>query len=126
MCSTARDRGFEEVGNLEHQYNYAIQKLTEAMECLATHPGDIRRRLTRAFEILAPVTTDRVPPECRDDWSWILQQMVRFGPVFDGDGQIVSGALENTMSRIRNHTGSKIAMRILELYWSMSHNTKYE
>ncbi len=42
--------------------NYAAEKLSEAMDVLAKHPGDIRGRLTAVYPVLLLVPAE-TPPE---------------------------------------------------------------
>ncbi|MEK6876217.1 MAG: hypothetical protein AABX63_02305 [Nanoarchaeota archaeon] len=62
-----------------------------------------------------PVSENDFPPELRDNWKWIINQLTRLGPVYHSDGTVFIGALDNTLSRIKNSTGVKIAERIVAL-----------
>lgn len=102
--------------------DYIIEKLTNAMEALALGAGDIRSRLITAHRCMCTLRKDDFPSHLQADWDWIKQQLTRYGPIVGPSGQIRS-SVENTMNKIQNRTGVKIAERILKLYWSVS-NTK--
>ena len=95
--------------------SYALEKLSLAVHYLAVGPGDVRQRLKTAYMEFHVVSEDDFPEHLRDDWQWIIAQLIRFGPVRHADGTIFVGALENTLSRIKNSTGAKIAERIVSL-----------
>jgi hypothetical protein len=95
--------------------NYALEKLSLAVHDLAVGQGDVRRRLKNAYLEFHPVSKDDFPPHLRDDWDWIIKQLTRFGPIRHADGKVIIGAVDNTMSRIKNSTGTKIAEKIVAL-----------
>jgi len=95
---------------------YALEKLSLAVHYLAVSPGDVRRRLKRAYREFHAVSENDFPAHLRDDWNWIKNQLIRFGPVLHADGTVFVGALENTLGRIKNSTGTKIAERIISLH----------
>ena len=107
------------------QYTYAIEKLTDAIRCLATQPGDVRSRLVTAFMCLHTLQERDLPPQRRTDWKWIIAQFTRYGPALDYKGDVLVGSAEATMRSIHNRTGAKIAKKIYDLYWSVSANTQY-
>jgi hypothetical protein len=95
--------------------NYALEKLSLAVFYLAIGQGDVRRRLKSAYMKFHPVTRDDFPPHLRDDWDWIINQLTRFGPVNHPDGTVVIGSVDNTLNRIKNSTGAKVAEKIVSL-----------
>ncbi|RTY33757.1 hypothetical protein EKD00_08900 [Chlorobium phaeovibrioides] len=99
-----------------HQYHYAVEKLSVAVECLATHPGDVRERLMAAFLGFHPLTEKDFPLELQADWRWVIKELSRCGPQLSHDGKARIGSFENTMKRIRKATGAKIAEKIYHLY----------
>lgn len=107
------------------QYTYAIEKLTDAIRCLATQPGDVRSRLVAAFMCFHTLQERDFPPQLRTDWNWLITQLTRYGPVWDYKGDVLVGSVEATLRSIQNRTGAKIAKKIYELYWSVSANTQY-
>jgi hypothetical protein len=100
---------------MNRSYHYARQKLSSAVEILATGPGDIRSRLMMAFLECAVLRTIQFPPELQSDWQWIRDQLTKHEPILRADGRVRKGSVEVTLSRMRNHTGSKIAKRIFDL-----------
>ena len=111
---------------VEHNpYYYTVEKLTSAIECLATHPGDARERVAAAFLSFHTLREEDFPPQCRKDWKWVINELTRFGPLLDHKGEVSRGSVENTVRRARNSTASKIAKKIYELYWVVSENQQY-
>lgn len=110
----------------QDSHSYAVEKLTDALECLATLPGDVRERLLVAYECIVPLEEIDLPAYLHKDWQWVFQQLTRYGPVFDHKGVLREGSVQHTLRRIKNSTGSKIAQRIYQIYWSVSKNTQYE
>ncbi|MCK4913035.1 MAG: hypothetical protein KAS69_00365 [Planctomycetes bacterium] len=109
----------------QKRYNYAVEKLTTTLKCLATHPGDVRKRLKAASLIFCVLREGDFPPEHRNEWRWVKNELTKFGPLLNDKGEIWQGSIENTMYRIRKKTGSKIAKKIYELYWVVSENQQY-
>ncbi len=105
---------------------YALSKLSNAVYYLAIGEGDVRDRLKTAYEEFHPVSEDDFPPTLRADWRWIKGQLIRMGPVRRQDGSIRMGALDNTLSRIRNSTGAKIAKRIIKLQYDLEDHLREE
>lgn len=106
-------------------HSYTVEKLTDALTCLATHPGDARKRVVSAYYCIHTLDETDFPEECRKDWNWILAELTKRGSFVDQNGNTTCGAVENTMNRRKNKTASKIAEKIYELYWQVSENTKY-
>ena len=97
-------------------YSRAREKLSDAEYKLATGEGDVRQRLRRAFTVLNRLRSEDLPPELRAEWRAVIAEMTRLGPEKDIDGTVWRSAINHTMSRIRNRTGSKIAQRIHRMY----------
>lgn len=109
-----------------NQYSYAVEKLTNTLTCLATHPGDARQRLACAYKRLFHTLQEHhFPPECQEKWRWVMRQLTKCGPLKDCTGKIHVGSVDNTMRRVRKNTGAKIAEAIYELYWAVSKNQRY-
>ena len=98
-----------------NQYLYAKEKLGQAVRCLSILPGDVRSRLRFAFLEFHILTEDNFPPELKKDWRWIKKQLTRFGPIYNHKGDVAVGSVNNTMGRIKNSTGVKIAKKIYDL-----------
>lgn len=95
--------------------NYALETLGHAVYYLAVGGGDVRKRLKTAYMEFHPISEDDFPPNLREDWKWIIKQLTRYGPVRRSNGAVWIGAADNTLSRIKNSTGAKIAQRIVAL-----------
>ena len=101
-------------------YFYAYEKFSDALHSLATGPGDVRHRLDSAYRHFRSVEKKHLPEKLQKDHQWILFQLTRFGPSFDRYGKVVRGPVEETLNRIRNSTGTKIAERILDIYHQLN------
>ena len=102
------------------EYSYAKEKIFTAVEILAISPGDVRSRLVAAFMELHPLEGRDFPPDLRSTWAWIRQQLTRYGPVLNYKGEVRIGSVQNTMNRIQNRTGTKIAKKIYTLYQKLA------
>lgn len=108
------------VTKLNPNYFYAYEKFSDALSSLATGPYDVRQRLRSAYWHFRPVNKTHLPEELHDDYQWVLNQLTRFDPVIGRDGKVLRGAVDETLDRIRNTTGSKIAQRILYIYHQLN------
>jgi hypothetical protein len=99
---------------------YAYEKFNDALHCLATGPDDVRQRLRSAYSCFRPVKKAHLPEHLQDDYQWILDQLTRFEAVYDREGKVVRGSVDETLNRIRNSTGTKIAERILDIYHQLN------
>lgn len=95
----------------------AKEKLTDAVYRLAVGEGDVRSRLRRAYLPLRRLSAQDLPEKLQEEWRSILRELTRFGPEMGANSEVWKTAIEHTTSRIRNHTGRKIAERI---YWLKS------
>ena len=99
--------------NIPKMTTYFYGKVAEVVYVLATHPGDIKRRLIVAGEKMLLIPPNEVPEDVREDVKWIHQQLTRFAPIYGGtllDGMRV------TLNSIRRSTCEKIAKRIMHVY----------
>jgi hypothetical protein len=110
---------------MANPYHYTVQKLTDAIATLATHPEDVRERLTSAHLEFSKLAVKDFPPELQADWRWVKKELSKYGPLRNHKGEVQIGSVQNTMGRIRKATGSKIAKKIFELYWKVSENQQY-
>jgi hypothetical protein len=108
-----------------NRYSYTVEKLTSAIDCLVTHPGDVRERLTCAYLGFHTLTENDFPPNLRADWRWVMKELTKFGEQRNHKGEVRIGSVENTMQRVRKATGVKISKKIYALYWAVSENTRY-
>jgi len=93
---------------MTRNHSYASQKLRETIFSLATGPGDIRKRLTQAYNGFFTLNSTDFPIELQSDWEWILRELKKYGPIIREDGSVFRGSVENTCNRIKNKTGVKI------------------
>jgi hypothetical protein len=110
----------------ENPHDYAAQRLTTTVGCLATHPGDARRRIIAAASVFNVLKEDDLPPQLREKWAWIINEATKFGPVLKSNGEILYSPVENTMYRRKNSTAAKLAKAIYEIYWEISDNCRYD
>ncbi len=96
--------------------DYARGKFLEAIEHMATGPGDVRSRLWDAYLSLRPVMEDDLPPVVRQDFRWIMAQLTKRDPYYNHKGEVISGSVQQSLSRMHNTTGVKIAKRLLHIY----------
>ncbi len=107
------------------EYAYAIEKLTDAISCLATHPGDARERVVAAFYHLVRLQEKDFPEALRPKWASLMEKIKRKGPLRMYDGTVYLGSVQNTMKGYKNKTASKICNEIFEMYWAVSKNQQY-
>lgn len=108
------------------KHTHAVEKLTNVLECLATHPGDARERVASAYLSCAHLKAEELPEKCRKGWEWIRREITKRGPLIDYKGDAWRGSVENTMRSAKKSTGVKIAKKFYELYWAVSENKRYE
>ena len=107
------------------RYDYMVEKLGNAIEILATHPGDARARIIASYLQFHTLRASDFPEQLRADWEWIISEITRFGPAPDFGIGRRRGSVEHTMSRVRNRTAAKVAEKLYELYWVVSENQQY-
>jgi len=95
---------------------YALQKLVEAMQSMATGPGDVRERLLSASLSITFLTEGDFPEHLQADWRWVYYQLTKFDAAYDYAGKMIRGSVEETMRRIKRATGVKIAQRLAHIY----------
>lgn len=93
----------------QHGAQFAYAKISEVVDMLATHPGDIRKRLAACYFTLSDAFAVPLPHHIRAEMDWVRAQLNRFPSRFG------EGTLKATLRRIRNSSGVKIASRILLL-----------
>jgi hypothetical protein len=98
------------------RFQYAKGKLRQAIYELTIGEGDIRKRLVDAFNLFYILNNDDFPNELREDWGWINRELNKYGALIDEKGTVIVGSVQNTMWHIKNKTGTKIAIKIVDLY----------
>ena len=105
-----------------NKYSYTKEKLGVTIKALATSPDHVRKRLCKSYIIFVTLTEKDFPIELRDDWKWIVKELNRYNPMYNINGDIIMGSVENTMRRVRNSTGVKIAERIYNVYTKLKND----
>lgn len=95
------------------QYSYAREKMGLAMFTLAIGKGDVRSRLRDVYCMIFRLRQNDFPEEYQKDWKWIIKQLTKFGSV------------KNTLNRIKNTTGEKIAEKVFNIGWGLYTNDRY-
>jgi len=103
------------------KYYYAYYKIYGIVEFLATRTGDIRKRLLLCSSELAMLDNkyfNYLPEDLQEELSGIIKEMSKYGEYYNPSfpERRISGSFENTLSRIRNSTGEKIAKRIFYIF----------
>ena len=106
-------------------YNYAREKLLLSVNILATSQGDVRSRLLEAYAEFHPLRKKHFPESLKKEWEWIDHSLTKFAPVYDASGEVTANAIENTLKRIKNTTGKKIAEKIFQLFYELHFNEAY-
>ena len=96
-----------------YSIDYLIEKFYQAIIILATGEGDARSRLDPAYRCFWHIPLEDYPMELRDHVLWINKMLTRLkGP----KGHIIPDNLQ----RMKNKTASKIADRILRIYFKLA------
>jgi len=120
------------------QYFYASEKFMSAVHILAMGRGDVRSRLLSAWNgPLWVLTPEHLPEKLRKDFLWIEKQLHRYAEFWPGQlkdlqkkeradntfkerfAHLYPDPVEATLRRIKNKTGSEIAVRIFSVYDSL-------
>jgi hypothetical protein len=102
--------------NLADNKLYLIEKMTEALEALATDAGDVRYRLTLAYLCVMHLKAEDFPLELRNDWSAFIDALTKKGPSIASTGDVRLNSAQNTMRSIQNKTATKLAKAFFEMY----------
>lgn len=90
------------------------EKLRRALYYLAVGEGDVRERLTNAYNQLRVVREDEIPPEMLEEWNSILNDLTHRGPL-QSSGLLLKDAASHTLGRMRKRTARRIAKRIYRI-----------
>ena len=107
------------------RYDYAQEKLYNAVRALAVGPGDVRSRLMMAYRHAHTLRPENFPEELRKDWQYIVKSLNRFKPIYDDKGVVLIGSVQHTLRRIKNRTGSKIAEKFFHLFSELHFRDAY-
>jgi len=89
--------------------NYAYTNFSEAVDIMATHSGNIKKRLHSAYIQFSPVTEKDFPEELKADYKWVIEKLTKKDPVFD------EGRVKATLYGMHTKTAVKIAEKIVFL-----------
>jgi len=89
--------------------NYAYTNFSEAVDIMATHPGNIKDRLVAANNQFSPVTKEHFPKELQEDYKWVIEMLTKKNPLFD------EGSVKATLYGMHTKTAVKIAEKIVFL-----------
>ena len=110
-----RGQTTEKVISAALRYSRCREKLHAAHEILTVGERDVRDRLRQAYRYLRVLREEEIPPQLREEWGAILHDLTRRGPEIGPKGTVYQDAAANTLSRMRNSTGRRIAERIDKL-----------
>lgn len=104
---------------MSKSFSYANIQLKLAINDLAIGEGDIRSRLSDIYgNYFYKLNENDFPQELKNEWLNIIDSMSKLGSRVLYGKQIHT-PVENTMMRIKNKTGSRIAERIIGLKRSL-------
>jgi hypothetical protein len=103
-------------------YSYVKRRISDAVYVLCTAKGDVRSRLLLADRATDGLSDNSFPDELKPKWAEIKNLLRQHGAVFNDSGGVAIGAIANTLKKIRNSTGSKIAEKIFELHRDLEKN----
>lgn len=104
-------------------YSAKRKSLIEAVYSLAAGNGDARSRLVQAYLKFHVLTTDSFPDELKADWNWVILRITQKGPLKDNQyNNNTLGSVQNTMNGIKNKTASKIASKIIDIFFALKNN----
>jgi hypothetical protein len=91
------------------QSHYALEKYADAVEALATGPGELRGRLTNVRQFLFRITPSMVPVanHIRKDVTWILAQLRKPTPG------------RSSLRNVRSKQLEAIATHIYLVFWRL-------
>ncbi|MCC6151872.1 MAG: hypothetical protein IT461_16605 [Planctomycetes bacterium] len=112
----------------ENPYHYTVEKLTNVIDVLATHPGDARERVACEFWSCHMLREDDFPKKHRRKWMRFRQEIGKYSPVVLPEGVFLpgTGAIDVWARTVRKSTGAKMAKLLWELYWSVTQNTQFK
>jgi hypothetical protein len=102
------------------KYRHPKRYLLNAVKDLATGQGDVRSRLLNIYyDLLIELREEDFPKELQKEYNHIVDGLTKKGARINLKGEITITNVKNTMKHIYNSTGSKIAERIVNLYFKL-------
>lgn len=99
-------------------YSYTKSNLKQAIIILATEKKDVRNRLCCLSVIIAKLDENDFPLELKNEWNLIVSELTCKDNRYINENYSIS-SIENTMRLIRNNKASKIAEKIVNLYFKL-------
>jgi len=102
-------------------YNYADEKLSNAVRILAIGEGDVRSRLLNAFREFYTLRPEHLPPSLQADYNWIINELTKREPQNEWERAVwaTDGSVRANLRRMINRTGSRIARKICDLQYQV-------
>ncbi len=97
----------------------ALGELNRIVYTLATDVGEIKPRLSKALKRSFIMDSD-FPDDLKSEWRRLRTEFEKRGPMLNRDGSVYMSADQNTIRRMRKATASKIAERLVDLYFALS------
>jgi hypothetical protein len=112
--------------NQRELYLYAQEKLSAAMLKLAVGEGGVKSRLLWSFDSeLCGLTVDFFPDALKDPWRKVVQNLTKSGSRNLNGTSATIRPVTNTLHKMRNATGSKIAENICDLKYRIDAYFEY-
>lgn len=96
-------------------YEYALTKLNLMIDSLTISQPDVRKRLSDSYVHIHRLESNDFPPSMQTNWNRISNELTKYDAVYNSKGEVILSSVDNTMRKIKNSTGSKIAKHILTL-----------
>ena len=102
-------------------YQYALEKMSNAVRILATGAGDARSRLSNAYMAFVFLKIEGFPPDLQADYLWIQKELTKRSPRNDSEKRewAEHGEVPSNINRMQNRTASKIATKIVDLEYHL-------
>lgn len=97
----------------------ALSELNRIVCTLATDIGEIKPRLSKALRNSLILESD-FPDDLKGEWRSLRTELEKRGPMLNLDGSVYMRADQNTIRRMRKATASRIAERLIDLYFALN------
>ena len=94
---------------------YALEKLSIAIDKLAIGEGDIKSRWRETFSIIVPISEEDFPEDLQALWLSIMHRLTKNESKYKGT-EYDEGNFEATIHTMHRKTLSKVTGDLLELY----------
>ena len=103
------------------RHHYALEKLGSAVQSMATDPADIKTRLWHAYLIFHTLSEKDFADEYKEDWNFINNKLKTEEPSYDQKGDVTTGRVQNTLSKLSENSCIAIAEKITFLETRLRH-----